>query len=630
LDGLGSEQRQRLGLIASDWVDEVWARLSHFARSWCSVFVIICVMSDTFFASPFGRRMITGEALIRHKTRIECEPRAVRRIRRTVRDYTGIISITEFGMAVRFTLRRQSNTAEERAVVEQLGNVLAGLPAPWSVIVNEHPRQPPWVRYLAFHRDKGLALLDVASSRPESKVGRVTSLFTRAGFGAFEQGSLPLIAIGIGKFQIEALEFCLDTAFQSVRCGLTIADWPEQAIALLLERSGMNLKRLVRTNLGTQMPVGEATVPPVVTDAPEAAEERAPVHAAPPDPVREPPASIEEPDPVHAAPPKPVRESPVFRAEKRRPEPPPLRLQAEPRRGARAQYDLPHARPRRRIIGTAAVAAGAAVAAYAYFVMPLPAPKIMPPVATQPRSTPQVAAVPSAVPKQDNTAAPAPENKAVEEAAKLPSTPADISSNANAETSTSARTAAAPPSATPPVPSPAPTVAGTSVENLPPPLPKNKAVEEAAKLPSTPADTSPNANADTSTSARTAAAVPSATRSAPTVAGASVENLPPPLPNSTPPVSPSGNAQPEQLAAIPAPPPPPPKPHIQHDTTRAESQASPMPDDELVMINGLTYVNGRQPHSLGTVAIPADRSDASNSSASEWNVLVAPSVQAQP
>ncbi|MGB8182529.1 MAG: hypothetical protein WCF13_09175 [Stellaceae bacterium] len=473
-------------------------------------------------------------------------------------------------MAVRFTWRRHGNTAEERAVLEQLGNVLAGLPAPWNVIVNERPRQPPWVRYLAFHPDKGLALLDVAASRPESKVGRVTSLFTRAGFGAFEQGSLPLIAIGIGKFQIEALEFCLDTAFQTGRCGLTIADWPEQAIALLLERSDMkNLKRLVRTNLGTQMPVGEATMPPVVTDAPEAAEERAPVHAAPPDPVREPPASIEEPDPVHAAPPKPVRESPVFHSEKRRPEPPPLRLQAEPRRGARAQYDLPHARPRRRIIGTAAVAAGAAVAAYAYFVMPLPAPKIMPPVATQPRSTPPVAAVPSAVPKQDNTAAPAP-------------------------------------------------------------APENKAVEEAAKLPSTPADTSPNANADTSTSARTAAAPPSATRSAPTVAGTSVENLPPPLPNSTPPVSPSGNAQPEQLAAIPAPPPPPPKPHIQHDTTRAKSQASPMPDDELVMINGLTYVNGRQPHSLGTVAIPADRSDASNSSASEWNVLVAPSVQAQP
>src|SRR5215469_12630459 len=121
-------------------------------------------------------------------------------------------------MAVRVTLRRRPDTAEEQALLEQLGNALAELPAPWSVIANERPRQPPWVRYVVLHPDKGMALLDVASARPEGKVGRVSALFTRAGFDAFEQGSLPLIAIGIGKFQLEALEFCLDTAFQATRC----------------------------------------------------------------------------------------------------------------------------------------------------------------------------------------------------------------------------------------------------------------------------------------------------------------------------------------------------------------------------------------------------------------------------
>jgi len=473
-------------------------------------------------------------------------------------------------MAVRFTLRRQSNTAEERAVLEQLGNVLAGLPAPWSVIVNERPRQPPWVRYLAFHPDKGLALLDVASSRPESKVGRVTSLFTRAGFGAFEQGSLPLIAIGIGKFQIEALEFCLDTAFQSVRCGLTIADWPEQAIALLLERSDMNLKRLGRTNPSIQTPAAAVATPPIVTDTPEAAiEEPVPTHAAPPDPI---PVHATPPDPapVHAVPPEPVPEIPPMHVKKVRPDLPPLRLQAEPRRGARAQYDLPRAKPRRRIRGMAAVAAGAAVVAYAYFVMPLPAPKNAPPAATQPRSTPQVAAAPTSVPKPNNTAAP--ENKSVEATAKPPSMPTDMQPIAKADNP-------APANVTPPVNAPAvPAPAGTSVENLPPP-----------QLNATP--------------------------------------LVPPPRNAQP----AQNAQPEQLAVIPTPPPPPPpKPRIEHHAAHAQGDTSPEPDQDLVIVNGQTYVYGRQPHSLGTVTMPADRTDAWNSSASEWNVLVAPSVQAQP
>ena len=471
-------------------------------------------------------------------------------------------------MVARFALRRSGNVAEERALLGQLGSALAGLPAPWSVIVNERPRQSPWVRYMVFHPDKGLALVDVASARPERKVGRVASLFTRAGFGAFEQGSLPLIAISIGKFQIEALEFCLDTAFQATRCGLTIADWPEQAIALLLERSDMNLKRLVRTNPGAQTPASEVAAPPIATAALEAAiEEPPPVRAAPPDPIQEPPVAIEEPDPVHAAPPEPVPEPPAFRAKERRPEPPPLRLQAEPRRDARTPYDRHRTKPRRRLRGTAAAVAAAA-AVVVYVVMRLPAPHDMPPVATAPRPTPQVAVAPSAAPTQNNIAAP--DNKAIEEAAIPPHTPAD--GQPTAKPDIPARTAVTPPPATPPVP----TAAGTAVENLPPPTPSR------APLASPPQDTQPE---------KLAAIPPSPVQS-----------------SGAPLASPPQNSLPATTAAMP-PPPPPPKPHIQHDTARAEGEASPKPDDELVMINGLTYVNGRQPHSLGTVKMPAGQAD---------------------
>lgn len=487
-------------------------------------------------------------------------------------------------MVARFALHRHDNIEEERALLEQLGNALAGLSAPWSVIVNEHLRQSPWVRYMVFHPDKGLALVDAASARPERKIGQVASLFTRAGFGAFEQGSLPLIAVSVGKFQIEALEFCLDTAFQATRCGLTIADWPEQAIALLLERSDMNLKRLGRTDPITQASTAEAatpsvmatateaaieeaapitqastaetTAPPAMAAAPEAAVEKAPPiarasaaeAATPPVMADAPQAAVEETAPIRPRRTKPVPKTPPFRTDEVRRDPPPIRLQAEPRRDTRAHYDLRHdlrpPKPRRRIRGAAAIAAGAAVVAYAYFMMPSSAPKNTPPVATQPHPTQQATIAPSAAPTPSN---PVPPNN-------------------------------------------------------------NKPVEETAMAPPVPVDTPPKAAPDIP--AHATHAPPPPTPSAPTVAGRSVETLPPPLPSPAPLAPPPQSTQPEQLAAIPAPPPP--KPHIRHHTTRAEDEDSPEPGDEVVMINGLPYVNGRQPHSLGTVKMPA-------ASADEWN-----------
>jgi hypothetical protein len=142
--------------------------------------------------------------------------------------------------------KRDAGKKEGQALASRLGEALARLPAPWTVLGNETTDRLPWVRYLVLHLDKGLALVDIASAKPQAAVTPLTTFFVGAGFTAFQRGYLPIIAVKAGKLDIAAMAASLDTAFRTVRCSLTVADWPETVVELLTTQSNLRLRRVNR------------------------------------------------------------------------------------------------------------------------------------------------------------------------------------------------------------------------------------------------------------------------------------------------------------------------------------------------------------------------------------------------
>jgi len=98
------------------------------------------------------------------------------------------------------------------------------LPAPWIVLVNRRPSAadgPPWVRFLALHRDKGIALVDVVHS--EAAVAPLEDYFARTGFHAFRVGTVPVVSVVVGANQSAILVDLLYTAFYRA-CALSVTN----------------------------------------------------------------------------------------------------------------------------------------------------------------------------------------------------------------------------------------------------------------------------------------------------------------------------------------------------------------------------------------------------------------------
>ncbi|GEM_PF-2701736 len=553
-------------------------------------------------------------------------------------------------MFSRFSGGRRVAPLAERRVAAQLREALAALPAPWVVLASRRASGadgPPWVRFLALHPEKGIALVDTEAA--EGAVAPLEDFLARTGFPALQPGALPIVPVAVGAGEIGVVGDLLAAAFVPTRRTVGNPNWCEAVVELLLAAPDLMLAPLRRSArpprpAAPELPLKQPTQRPVAPATPsessrsqassqsqpkpqpapqsQSATRAEPVRLVPrqvaPEatplgrpPRRQPPAEdIEVPLGLRRAPPpaEDANEPQLhFRAEPRfmlEADEPVVRLRQaraslgrhEPsfhtrRRRADARWSDTRA-PRRRwpIVPIAAgvilaVAVGAIAIWYREGASPImqakgppaslpqrtaaltPTPAPAPPQPSPREATPQLQPKPAATAPAP---APAPTPPPIEQAAKPPQPPPVVKTDTDLP-----RAMLQPQIAVPPP--------------LPPPLP-------AAKLAAEPVRTAAAPKAEhTASPAHTAAAKP---HSPP---AASDEQLPAPIaavlhPESAPPQPPS------PTAVAPAPPvaETPATSAAPMATATATTNAAPPPGGTIT-VNGITYVKGEQPRSLGTL-----------------------------
>ncbi|MGH7012743.1 MAG: hypothetical protein ACREEL_01060 [Stellaceae bacterium] len=504
------------------------------------------------------------------------------------------------------TGRRRIAPLAERRVAAQLREALAGLPAPWVVLANRRASGadgPPWVRFLALHPDKGIALVDTEAA--ETAVAPLEDFLARTGFPALQAGALPIVPVAVGAGEVAVVVDLFDAAFAPARATLGNPNWCEAVVELLLAAPDLMLAPLRRgaRPAAPDLPL----LQPARHAAPDTArvEPVLPSIAAPPPPAKPAPpaaASARTPETIRLVPRQvaPEPESPPaavanhFRANRRvretettaepqlrsSGEEPRFALEADepiiplrqtrvargrrdpsfgagPRRADAAWVRAPAPRRRWPLVPIAAGVLLVAGGAFALWHRQAPSPAIEATAPTSPAPT-AASLTPPPAPKPA-APVPTPASSPVH-AAAAPHVPAAAPA-AKFDTADLPRAMLQPQiAAQPPMPLPLP-----EAKRVPPP------VRTAAPMPT-----------------HTAAAK---SQPAPQSVAADAE-LPAPIaavlhPGTAPPQLPA----PAATAALPAP------------VTASASPAagSALPPGGSVTVNGVTYVNGEQPHALGTL-----------------------------
>src|SRR5260221_14516367 len=94
------------------------------------------------------------------------------------------------------------------ALAKQLAATLAGLPRPCGALRSQlvvAAEGPPWVKYVLFDGERGIALLDFAPARPSPGIAPLKAFLAAAGFPDRYPGELPLVALELAPAEIPAL-----------------------------------------------------------------------------------------------------------------------------------------------------------------------------------------------------------------------------------------------------------------------------------------------------------------------------------------------------------------------------------------------------------------------------------------
>src|SRR5215469_9118664 len=232
----------------------------------------------------------------------------------------------------------------ERRLVAQLREALATLPSPWIVLANRRASGadgPPWVRFLALHPAKGIALVDTAAA--EAALAPLEDFLARTGFPALQPGALPIVPVAIGPSEIGAIADIVDSAFPQGQPAIGNPNWCDAVVELLIAAPDLMLSPLRRS---AQRPAAKPSqAEPSFRPAQQPARAETPrpaAAAAPPQPPRAepspPPAAAPSRSPVPEAEPESVRLVPRRVARRAEPQPQPQpQAQAEPPRAAAQQ-----------------------------------------------------------------------------------------------------------------------------------------------------------------------------------------------------------------------------------------------------------------------------------------------------
>ena len=186
---------------------------------------------------------------------------------------------------------------------------LAALAPEWQVLGNRRARGidgPPWVKYIALHPRKGIALIDLLPADPQDAIEPLYAFLEQNEQHGLPPGDPPIVAVALTGDEGDRIAQCLSAAFVGVAAsGITDATWTEAVIALLLSTEGLELARLTRAPQKSATPIvaltdtEEPASPPINKERPS----RRPAEAAERDhPIDAPPPRVAEPPPRPAMP----------------------------------------------------------------------------------------------------------------------------------------------------------------------------------------------------------------------------------------------------------------------------------------------------------------------------------------
>ncbi len=134
--------------------------------------------------------------------------------------------------------------------VDELTAMCARLPAPWTVLVRGRTgsaEAPPWAKYIAFHPEKGIALVDLAPAQPDAAVARFEEFLARADFGTLSRRRPPVVSVALAPDRIPTLANRLSKAFSAApHFQPKDTRWVETVIHRLTATEGISLTRLRR------------------------------------------------------------------------------------------------------------------------------------------------------------------------------------------------------------------------------------------------------------------------------------------------------------------------------------------------------------------------------------------------
>jgi hypothetical protein len=150
--------------------------------------------------------------------------------------------------------------ADDRLALARLRDMLTALPEPWTVLASRRRSGadgPPWVRYLALHPAKGIALVDVDPT--ELAVAPLEDFFEHTGLAALRSGGLPIVAVTLSMDGATTVVESIEAAFVGSSCELVNPNWCEAIIELLLTTPALCLTRLRRKVPPSPSPIAPDT-----------------------------------------------------------------------------------------------------------------------------------------------------------------------------------------------------------------------------------------------------------------------------------------------------------------------------------------------------------------------------------
>lgn len=134
----------------------------------------------------------------------------------------------------------------------RLSVVLATLPEPWIVLRDFRPPEtdgPPWVRFMALHPEKGIALVDIAPRRPEIATTPLAKFLSRANISALTAALPPILPVTIDAAEIPSAGNYLGAAFAGAPPPeIENPAWTAAVADALIATRGLSLRILTRGN----------------------------------------------------------------------------------------------------------------------------------------------------------------------------------------------------------------------------------------------------------------------------------------------------------------------------------------------------------------------------------------------